>query len=85
MGPYYYDKENDNVKINISSITLKLNYLKNEATDFNPTDKYLVQLRIPENYSSYLISILHNIRSNILDADQFLIDITWIINNPINL
>ncbi len=85
VGPHYYDKENDNVKINISSITLKLNYLKNEATDFNPTDKYWVQLRIPEHYSSHLISILRNIGSNILDADQFLTDITWIINNPTNL
>ncbi|WP_241208171.1 ABC transporter [Spiroplasma melliferum] len=85
VGPHYYDKENNNVQINISSITLKLNYLKNEATDFNPIDKYWVQLQIPEHYSSHLISILRNIGSGVLDADQFLTDITWIINNPINL
>ncbi|WP_233485555.1 hypothetical protein [Spiroplasma sp. ChiS] len=85
VGPHYYDKKNNNVQINISSITLKLNYLKNEATDFNPIDKYWVQLQIPEHYSSHLISILRNIGSGVLDADQFLTDITWIINNPINL
>ncbi|WFG96463.1 hypothetical protein M1771_00135 [Spiroplasma citri] len=85
MGPHYYDKKNNNVQINISSITLKLNYLKNEATDFNSIDKYWVQLQIPEHYSSYLISILRNIGSGVLDADHFLTDITWIINNPINL
>lgn len=84
-GPNYYDKEHNNFKIDVSTITLKLNYLKNKDTNFEPNDKYWVQLRIPENYSVHLINILKNIANSSFDHDQFLTDVTWMSNNPVNL
>ncbi|WP_425380072.1 ABC transporter [Spiroplasma endosymbiont of Stenodema calcarata] len=84
-GSNYYDKEHNDVKINVSTVNLKLAYLKNQATNFNPVDKYWVQLRIPENYSVHLINILKNIANSTFDDNQFLTDVTWMSNNPINL
>ncbi|AGM25624.1 putative ABC transporter [Spiroplasma syrphidicola EA-1] len=84
-GPNYYNQDKNAVEIKVSSITLKLDYLKLPADNFTPQDKYWIQLNIPEDYSAHLTELMLNLKDGSLSEATLYDSISWLLEHQVNI